>query len=166
MFVGKHRRTMKRITPLLLGLAGLLALFTTGCTSVVKCPPYPTADSWSGEVKTLGPVKADSGKWPLSLHQQPSDYTYYSALVAKAESLYGVPKAEIILSEVDVKLLAEMDGTIRDWKASATAGQKKVQVTAGKTPTDTLVALKKLLDAGAITQAEYDAKKKELLGRL
>lgn len=149
----------------MLGLA-LLALFS-GCTSVVKFAPYPTADAWSGDVKTLGTVEADSGKWPLSLHAQPSEYTYYSALRAKAAKTYSVPESEIVLGEVEVKIGAELDGTIRDWKASAQAGQKKAGAAiAAKSSADALMDLKKLLDAGAINQAEYDAKKKALLEKL
>ena len=39
-------------------------------------------------------------------------------------------------------------------------------VAAVKPPSEALLDLKKLLDAGAISQADYDAKKAELLARL
>ena len=158
---------MKRLTPLLLGLACLVALISTGCTSVVKCAPYPSAEAWTPEVKKLGIVTADSGKWPLSLHSVPPDYTFYAALRSVASGTYGVPESEIVLGEVTVQIGAELDGTIRDWKATAEAGQKSgAPVSVGKTPSEALLELKKLLDAGAITQEEYAAKKKSLLEKL
>lgn len=65
-----------------------------------------------------------------------------------------------------MKIGAEMDGTIRDWKATAEVGQKKPTVAAAKSPGDALLELKKLLDAGAITSAEYEAKKSVLIEEL
>jgi len=153
---------------LLVSLLGLALLtLCSGCTSVVKFAPYPSAAAWTPEVKPLGTVTADSGKWPLSLHSQPSDYTYYSALRAKAATAYGVPEPEIVLGEVTVKIGAEIDGTIRDWTATAAAGWSKTVVAApAKSTADALLELKKLLDAGAITPAEYEAKKKVLVEKL
>jgi hypothetical protein len=160
---------MKRFTITLALALGMVGLFS-GCTSMVKFAPYPSAAAWTPDVKPLGTVSADSGRWPLSLHSQPSDYTYYSALRAKAAQTYGVPEPEIVLGEVSVQIGAELDGTIRDWKASAAAGWKKVGVPATSAPAqsavDKMVALKKLLDAGVITQSEFDAKKKALLENL
>jgi len=42
----------------------------------------------------------------------------------------------------------------------------KPSVVGAKSTADSLLELKKLLDAGAITQAEYDAKKKVILEKL
>lgn len=155
---------MKKLFPCIIGLA--LILFT-GCTSVIKVPPYPSAAAWDTSVKALGPVTADSGLWPLSLHSSPPEQTYYSALKSKAASQYGVGENEVVLSEVTVSIGAELDGTIRDWKATATAGQKKGgAISSAPKPSDALLELKKLLDAGAITPAEFEAKKKVLLEKL
>lgn len=106
---------MKKLIPLL--LAAILA----GCASVAKYAPSPT---WEQKSATLGPVEADSGKWPLSLRSPPNKYTYQSALLDNASKKYGVPRDQIILGEVSVKFMAEMDGTIRSWKATAEAGRK------------------------------------------
>ena len=65
-----------------------------------------------------------------------------------------------------VKIGAELAGTICDWKATAEVGQKKQTAASAKSPGDSLLELKKLLDAGAITPAEYEAKKKSLVDRL
>jgi hypothetical protein len=60
-----------------------------------------------------------------------------------------------------------MDGTIRSWKASAEAGQRKSIAPATEvSPSVALIELKKLADAGAITPAEYEAKKKILMEKL
>ncbi len=154
-----------RLIAPLFGLA-LLAL-CSGCTSVIKVAPYPTSAPWGDEVKRLGTVTADSGRWPLALHSVPPDYTFHAALRSKASSQFGVPEAEVVLSEVTVQIGAELDGTIRDWKASAAAGQRKAsEPTTAKSPSEALIELKKLLDVGAITQGEYEAKKKALLEKL
>jgi len=126
--------------------------------------PFPrTAD---GRLIEFTTVTADAGFWPLSLHAPPPDYTFYSALRAKAASTYGVFQDEIVVGEVTVKIGAELAGTIRDWKATAEVGQKKQTAASAKSPGDSLLELKKLLDAGAITPAEYEAKKKSLVDRL
>jgi hypothetical protein len=147
-------------------IIAILAWAFSGCTSLVKVPPYPTGTAWSSEVKRLGVVTADSGRWPLSLHSVPSDYTFQAALRSKAAAQFGVPETEIVLGEASVKVGAELDGTIRDWKATAEAGQLKNVGAVAKSPSDGLLEVKKLLDAGAITQAEFDAKKKILMERL
>jgi len=157
---------MKRQLLILLLVSGIALLFA-GCTSVLKIAPYPTAEVWGTDVHPLGTVTANSGRWPMSLHSVPPDYTFYAALRSKAASQFGVAESEIVLGEVTVKIGAELDGTIRDWKATAKAGQRRgSEPTNGKSPSDALIELKKLLDAGAITQEEYDAKKKTLLERL
>lgn len=117
---------MKKIL-LLITLASLLA----GCASAVKYAPF---GEWSSDVRTLGQVTAESGGWPLSLHTPPPEYTFYSALRKKASSTYHVPENEIVLGEVDVKFMSEIDGTIRSWTASATAGQKPQAATAAGSP--------------------------------
>jgi hypothetical protein len=99
----------------------LAAALLCGCVSTIKYPAYPVV-SWA-QVKTLGVVTADSGGWPLSLNSPPPDYTYYSALQNKAAKQYDVPKSQVVLGEVSVNYGAEMDGTIRDWTATAIAGQ-------------------------------------------
>lgn len=110
-----RKENMNRIT-----LALALALLT-GCATAVK---YPPTANWTPEIKELGPVKADSGKWPLSLNAPPHEQTYYSALKTKAAKQYGVPVDQIVLGEVDVEFSSELVGTIRSWKATAVAGQK------------------------------------------
>jgi PBP1b-binding outer membrane lipoprotein LpoB len=110
---------MKRIAPLLLGI-----LLLAGCTSAVTYAPYPSQAAWTGASKVLGMVEADSGAWPLSLQVPPPEYTFDSALRKKAAAQYGVSEDSIVLSEVAVKFMSEMDGTIRSWKASAIAGLK------------------------------------------
>jgi hypothetical protein len=150
----------------ILGLACALALLT-GCTSVIKVAPFPDSTPWGDDVRPLGTVMAKSGAWPLSLHSAPPDHTFYSALRANASSQFGVPEPEIVLGEVTVQIGAEMDGTIRDWKATAEAGQRKVAAAPkAKSAADSLIELKKLFDAGAITPVEYEAKKKTLLEKL
>jgi hypothetical protein len=156
---------MKSNTPASIALLIFCALFW-GCTSIVKVPPYPDATAWDKDVQPLGTVTADSGKWPLSLHTTPSDYTIQAALRAKAAKDFGVPESEIVLSEASVQIGAELDGTIRDWKATASAGRKKAGISQSKATSEKLLELKKLFDAGAITSSEYEAKKRELLEKL
>jgi len=103
------------------GLCLALAGLCSACSSVVK---YPGAGAWGPDTKSLGPVTADSGKWPLSLNVPPPEQTYYSALKSKACGQYWVPIDEIVLGEVSVALSTEMVGTVRAWKATAMAGQK------------------------------------------
>ncbi len=177
---------MKRITAFAAELATTLlclALFAlcSGCTSVIKVAPYPTPAPWSDDVKRLGTVTADSGRWPLSLHSVPPDYTFYAALRAKASSQFNVPEAEVLLGEVTVKIGAELDGTIRDWKATAIAGRgiagqgkesqpaisgRASESAPARSPADALMEIKRLLDSGAITKDEYEALKKPLLEKL
>ena len=174
-----HPKTLASI----FGLA-LLAL-CSGCHSLLKYPPSPP-EAWGPDVFVVGRVTADSGRWPLSLRTPPPEYTYYSALRAYASRIWDVPADKIMLGEVTVTIGAELDGTIRDWKAYAIAGYKKsaappraVSVAAPaavvvpvptpaatRSPAERLLELKKLLDAGAITQAEYDAKHKILVDQL
>lgn len=155
---------MKLKSAPLLALA-IGAALLTGCTSMINVPPYPAADAWSPDVKPLGTVTADSGRWPLSLNSVPPNETFYAPLRAKAAAKYSVPESEVVLRNISVKIGAEMDGTIRDWKATAEAGDKKGGAT-GSSVAASLFELKKLLDEGAITPADYAAKKKELLRRL
>jgi len=100
----------------------LLAATTllTGCESVVK---YPPSANWDSTVHVLGPIKADSGFWPLSLRHTPPQYTFTSALQNKAATQYNVPASSVVLGEMSVSIGSEMDGTIRDWTAQALAGQ-------------------------------------------
>jgi hypothetical protein len=155
---------MKHKILILLSVAGI-AFLLTGCESMVTVPPYPTADAWNSDVKPLGTVTATSGVWPLSLHSTPSDYTFQSALREKAASQFGVPQSEVVLGQATVQIGAEIDGTIRDWTATAQAG-RRLTPEPTKSPSDALIELKKLLDAGAITQQDYDAKKKALLDKI
>jgi hypothetical protein len=99
----------------------LIAIAFTACASVSKYAPSPT---WEQKSATLGPVKADSGKWPLALRTPPSEYTFQSALLDAAAKQYQVPRDQIVLSEISVKFMAELDGTIRSWEATAEAGKK------------------------------------------
>lgn len=142
-----------------------LTLVFSGCTSIVRVAPFPNGEAWSAEVKRLGIVTADSGRWPLSLHSLPPEYTFQAALRSAAGQRFGVPEGEIVLGEATVKIMAEIDGTIRSWKATAEAGQRKSQ-SGEKSPSAVLVELKKLLDAGVISQGDYDVKKKALLEKL
>lgn len=97
------------------------ALLFVGCQTVTF-PPY---GSWTPEVETLGPVRAESGGWPLSLKAPPPEYTFHSALRSVAHGTYGVPENEVVLGEVSVEFMSELDGTIRSWKASAIAGRNR-----------------------------------------
>ena len=72
----------------------------------------------------------------------------------------------MLVEGVTVKIGAEMDGAIRDWKAIAEVGQKKLTAAPARSPADALLELKKLLDAGPIASAEYVAKKKVLIDKL
>jgi len=99
-----------------------VAALLCGCVSTVK---YPPSAGWDGpNIKPLGEVAADSGRWPLSLHTTPPEYTFYAALRDKAVAQYNVPVNSVVIGEMTVTIGAEMDGTIRDWKATALAGQK------------------------------------------
>ena len=98
-----------------------LAVVLCGCQSVVK---YAPPNQWSADVRTLGPVMADSGRWPLALNVPPPEYTYAAALRVKAAIEYKVSESEVVLGEITVKYWAEMVGTIRSWEATAIAGQK------------------------------------------
>jgi len=111
-------------TALYLLAAGAL-LCLTGCESVMK---YPPSEGWSQNVKILGPVEANSGMWPLSLSAPPPQYTYFAALRDKAAFKYNVPVDTVVIGEMTVTVGAEIDGTVRDWKASALAGQNTNRV--------------------------------------
>lgn len=129
--------------------------------------PFPSATAWTPEVKKLGVVTANSGRWPLSLHSVPPDYTFHSALRANAVNKFAIPEAEVVLGEVTVEIGAELDGTIRDWTATAEVGQKKAAPTTAEKPiAEKLAEIKKLLEAGVISQSDYDSKKKSLLESL
>lgn len=143
----------------------IAALGFSGCTSIVKVAPFPSPTAWDDPaVKKLGPVSADSGVWPLSLHSVP-DYTIQSTLRSNASNKYKVPADQIVLSEATVQVGAELDGTIRDWKATAEAGQL-ANGGAEKTPAQQLTELKKLLDAGLISKADYETKKAAILQKM
>lgn len=96
-------------------------LLLAGCSSMMT---YAPMQGYTHELKQLGPVKADSGKWPLSLHIPPPEYTFQLALRNAAAKAYGVKADDVILSEINVKFMSEMDGTIRSWEATATAALK------------------------------------------
>ena len=101
--------------------AGLLIAATlTGCVSPIK---YPPSADWGKGTRILGPVKANSGFWSLSLRDTPSEYTFTAALRDKAAAEYNVPPESVVLGEKTVYIGAELDGTIRDWRAEALAGQ-------------------------------------------
>jgi len=91
-----------------------------GCVSTVK---YPPSGDWNSGVRELGMVDADSGAWPLSLNAPPPAETYYFALRTVAASKYSVAPNQIVLDDVSVTFGSEVVGTIRDWKATAEAGQ-------------------------------------------
>lgn len=157
---------MKNKNTIIIVLAFVLALFS-GCVSQINVPPSPDI-AWDDSVKVLGPVTAKHGRWPLSLKSPPPAETYYVALRTTAASTFGVRESDVVLRDVSVQIGAEMDGTIRDWKATAVAGQRAggASVAATKSTADALMELKKLLDAGAISPAEYEAKKKVLIDKL
>jgi hypothetical protein len=98
----------------------LAAALLCGCESTLK---YPPSANWGPGTKVLGPVKADSGIWPLSLSAPPPQYTYFSALRDKAAYQFNLPPDSIAIGEMTVMIGAEMDGTVRDWTATAIAGQ-------------------------------------------
>lgn len=67
-----------------------------------------------------------------------------------------------ILTEIERQLLTAPDTPVAEENADATA----TAATAGKSPSESLIELKKLLDAGVITQSDFDAKKKVLLEKM
>lgn len=103
----------------IIAIASSLALLC-GCESSLK---YPPSANWGPNTRLLGEVKADSGMWPLSLSAPPPEYTYFSALRDKAAFKYNVPTDSVAIGEMTVVVGAEMDGTVRDWTATALAGQ-------------------------------------------
>jgi hypothetical protein len=104
----------------LLSLLTVIPLLLAGCESTLK---YPPSTNWSAGTKILGPVEADSGMWSLSLSAPPPEYTYFAALRDKAAFKFNVPTESVAIGEMTVSIGAEMDGTVRDWHASAIAGQ-------------------------------------------
>lgn len=214
---------MKRITPLIFGLAAVLVLFS-GCetmdTAAAAAPVQRTSATLQGPkdrvwpllVSEIGleyPVKAiekDSGlittdwvnlpagfnnmsaaKWTqprsgflatwnglrmnmkiMAVEAEPgktqvSVNCHYEAFEDNVQHAWVVQDTNgslenSILTRIEAKLPAALAAAA---KTPATA-----QAPAPQSPTQSLVELKKLLDAGAITQAEYDAKKVELLKRL
>jgi len=91
-----------------------------GCESTIK---YPPSANWGPNTKVLGQVKADSGFWSLSLSAPPPQYTYFAALRDKAAFQFNLPAEAIAIGEMTVVVGSEMDGTVRDWTATAIAGQ-------------------------------------------
>ena len=110
-------------------LTGLL-LITIGCTTPLTLASY---GSWEGAIE-LGPVKACKGGslsidqecsgWPLSLPSLPSPDTHYTELKAKAATQYKLDPSLIVLKDVSVEYVAEINGVIRGWKATAIAGRR------------------------------------------
>jgi hypothetical protein len=96
------------------------AALLCGCESTLK---YPPSANWGPNTKILGPVKADSGMWPLSLSAPPPQFTYFAALRDKAAYQFNQPADSIAIGEMTVVVGSEMDGTVRDWSATAVAGQ-------------------------------------------
>ena len=99
------------------------AALLCGCHSVVK---YPPSAGWGPDTKVLGRIEADSGRWSLSLRGTPPQYHFETALRKKAAKTFLVPESSLLFGELTVEIGSELDGTIRDWKASALAGQKPV----------------------------------------
>jgi hypothetical protein len=116
-------------------LALAATLLITGCTSTL---PYRSLGEWSDAVETLGEVNycqgggcsgSDEGsQWPLALTSAPTQDNIHAALIAKAIKVYHVPEQEIVLKEINVKLLTEVVGTVRGWKATAVAGRKAKRI--------------------------------------
>ena len=101
------------------------ALLLTGCESTLKSP---ATAGWNSS-RVLGPIKATSGIWPLSLNAPPPQYTYFAALRDQAAYKFNVPPASVEFDEMTVRVGSEMDGTVRDWTATAIAGQNTNSIT-------------------------------------
>lgn len=103
----------------LLCILAAIPLLLTGCESTLK---YPPTAGWKTS-QPLGPITATSGIWPLSLNAPPPQYTYFAALRDKAAYKFNIPPASVEFDEMTVTFGSELDGTVRDWRATAIAGQ-------------------------------------------
>jgi hypothetical protein len=107
----------------------LAALVLGGCAARLT---YPGLGTFDPRTETLGAVTVCRGggccdtdegcQWPLALSAPPEAYTYQAALRDKAARVYHVPAEEIVLGDIAVEVVAELVGTVRAWKATATVG--------------------------------------------
>jgi hypothetical protein len=155
-------------------LAVIVVLGVAGCTPKMHLTFPGGMGPWDSGVQSLGPVVACGGggccgtdegcQWPLALTNPPEAYTYQAALRSDAAKRYSVPSNEVVLSDIAVELDTELVGTVRGWKATATAGRKAV--TASGTSEERLRELQGLLDKGLIDRGEYERKRAAILDSL
>jgi len=115
--------------------------------------------TWNGlrmNMKIMA-VEAEPGKTQVSVN------CHYEAFEDNVQHAWVVQDTNgslenSILTRIEAKLPAAL--------AAAEKAPAVVPTQSQQSPTQALVELKKLLDAGVITQTEYDAKKAELLKRL
>ncbi len=106
-----HSRSYRLLTAL------LAVALCVGCASTMVVP-----DSGSPEgARHLGPVRADSGKWPISLNAPPPTDQIHAELRRAAAKEYGVSEGRVVLTGIEMSVMAELNGTIRKWKATGEA---------------------------------------------
>ena len=152
-----------------------LVLTVGGCTPQMHLTFPGGLGRWDSAVQSLGPVVACAGggccgtdagcQWPLALTNPPEAYTYKAALRDNAAKKYKVSPEEIVLGDIAVALDAELVGTVRGWKATATAGRRRGAEVKG-TREDRLRELKDLLDKGLVDRAEHERKRAAILDEL
>lgn len=120
-------------------------------------PPGVFLATWNGlrmNMKVMA-VENEAGKTQVTIN---CHYEAFENNVMKtwlvAQSNGSLENA--ILTKIEQRLLT----------APASLEPQKPTTAPAKSTADSLMELKKLLDAGAITQAEYDAKKKALMDKL
>jgi len=104
-----------------------LMVLLGGCATQLT---YPGLGTWGPGVQELGRITTCRGAFcptagmfgSLSLTTPPDAFTYQSALRNQAVLQYHVPADQIVLSDISVKVYTEVNGVVRGWKATATAG--------------------------------------------
>ena len=91
--------------------------------------------------------------------------------VADSSNLYGTKirakqseNTVTVKKPADDEILKKVKAFVEQAKENATKSQATTIIQQAATPAEELKKMKELLDMGIITQAEFDAKKKQLLG--
>jgi hypothetical protein len=120
-------------------------------------PPGGFLATWDGlrmNMKIMA-VETEPGKTQVTVN------CHYEAFESNVQKTWLVAQSN---GAVENAILSKIERQLLTAPASPEA-QKPTAMTA-KSPADALMELKKLLDAGAITPVEYDAKKKALMDKL
>lgn len=111
-----------------------IVILTAAIAGCAQQMVYPGAGD-IGKATKLGPVQACKGggccyesegrnrcEWPLAMKSPPAEFDVQYALKQDAAKRYQVQADKVALDVIDIKVTAEIDGTVRGWSASSVAG--------------------------------------------